>query len=601
MPDQPPMLPSRLRLDRVQPYQIPQFERTGFLRLDINENPCGAAEFVVQAVQQALGAQELATYPVYADWHRAAAAYFGVAQTDLTCTAGGDEAIKAICEAYLLPNTALLTVEPGYDMFKIWAQLYDNPLRGVALDAQFELDEVKWLAAVQADDVGLVALVVPNNPTGTLVSRELIEKTLQLARCPVVIDETYGEFVDRSVADLIAHFPTLFIVRSFSKVHSLAGLRAGAVLSQPQNIAGLRCVLNPFNVNRAAIAGSLAVLANPDHCRAHVREIGENRSKFVQDLAQMDIECGPSHANFVLVHLGARAGLCTQQLETEGILIRDRSNTHALLCGWCRIAIGSAGQMARTIAALRKVILPPPQLDALIFDLDGPLVDVSGSYRQAIIETAKHFLGAAGASAERVAAIDSARVEEIKRQSGLNNDWICTQALLDKCGLTTPIDEIITYFQSIYWGTAADGLIAREPFRAGADTRTRVGGYATAIVTGRPRAEALWTLQHNGANTLWHQVIAMEDAPPKPSPIGIWQALDNVSGARTPEICTRAAYLGDSVDDMRAATAAGVVAIGILPASATWGDGLAEALALAGASVIFRSVDAALDWLEREK
>lgn len=601
MNDVTPQLPSRLRLDRVQPYQIPQFERTGFLRLDINENPSGAADFVVRAVQDALGPNELATYPVYAKWHEAAAAYFGVNTSEITCTAGGDEAIKAICEAYLLPNEALLTVEPGYDMFKIWAQLYDNPLRGVALDENFVLEEAAWLAAVQGDDVGLVALVVPNNPTGTLVSRELIEKTLQMSRCPVVIDETYGEFVDRTVADLIPKFPNLFIVRSFSKVHSLAGLRAGAVLSQAQNIAGLRCVLNPFNVNRAAIAGSLAVVGNPAHCHTHVLKITENRCRFVQDLAEMGIASGPSHANFVLVKLGDRASLCTQQLANEGILIRDRSSSHPLLRGWCRIAIGTAGQMARTAAALRKVMLPPPSLDALIFDLDGPIVDVSHSYRQAIIDTAKHFLLASGASATVVAAIDSAQVEEMKRQSGMNNDWVCCQALLNKLGVTPDFEEIVAYFQRIYWGSAAKGLIAAEPFRVDAPARARVAHYATAIVTGRPRAEALWTLQHRGANTLWHHVIAMEDAPAKPSPAGIWQALDSVCGGHSAQICARAGYLGDSVDDMRAAVAAGVVAVGILPANATWASGLPEALALAGASVVFPSITAALDWLEAVK
>lgn len=590
-----PFLPSRVQLDAVEPYRIPTTERTGFLRLDINEHPGGAPPFVVAAVHEALSSHAIATYPVYAEWHAAAARYFGVQPDEVTCTAGGDEAIKALCEAHLLPGKALLTVEPGYDMFRVWAQLYGNPLRGVMLGVDFALDEKAWQAAL-TDDVGLVALVTPNNPTGTVVDRAIIEDTLARVRCPVLIDETYAEFVGHTVADLIARHPHLFIVRSFSKVHGLAGLRAGAILSQAQNIEALRRILNPFNVNRAAIAASLAVMREPLECSVHVADVTAAREEFVFSLGQMAIPTGPATANFVLAKLGAQAGEVTGRLQAEGILIRNRTGTHPRLDGWCRIAIGSPAQMQRTAGAIRKVVMPPPCVRTLLFDFDGPLADVAHSYRAAILDTARALLARDGATVEVLDQCTPLRIEVLKRRGGLNNDWDCTAALIAELGGAVGYDDIVSVFQSLYWGEAGEGLIAGEPWRCSSETALRISKFATAIVTGRPRKEALWTLQARGCAGLWPVVVAMEDvARQKPAPEGIYKALAEL-GAPGSE----AAYLGDGVDDMRAAAAAGVLPIGVLPAATDgdpWQGGLCERLYEAGAHAVFANIEEVLTWL----
>ncbi len=589
-----PFLPSRLTLEAVEPYRIPQFERAGYLRLDVNEHPGGAPDFVVAAIHAALTSATVATYPMYADWHAKAAAWFGVGVDELTCTAGGDEAIKAICEAHLLAGKSLVTVDPGYDMFKIWAHLYGNPLEGVALLPGFEFDRDAWLAAINGENVGLIALVTPNNPTGTVCEREIIEETLRRVTCPVVIDETYAEFVGHSVADLLSQHPHLFIIRSFSKVHGLAGLRAGAVLSQAQNIESLRRVLNPFNVNRAAIAAALAVMAHPEATPAHVAEVTAARTEFVAALTAMDVEPGPANANFVLAHFGERAQEVTAHLAHEAILIRNRTGSHPRLHGWCRIAIGNRPQMARTAGAIRKALLDPPPLTTLVFDMDGPLVDTSRSYRVAIVETARNLLIAQGASEAMLAQVTLDHVEQLKRQGGLNTDWDCTAALIAAVGGQVETNAIYETFQRIYWGEIGEGLIAGEPFLLDTTQRAELTArYGTAIVTGRPRGEALHTLKLNGALATWPVLVAMDDAAAKPAPDGIFLALEHLQAT-----VDGAAYLGDSVDDMQAARAAGVYAIGILPAGQSWSTGLPERLYAAGADVVFASVGEVLRWLQ---
>ncbi len=589
-------LKTRFDLAGVQAYAIPDGERVGLLRLDVNEHAQGAHPVIVQAVRDELTGAHLATYPNYGAWHAAAARYFGVQADQVTCTAGGDEAIKAIFEAFLLPGRAVVMPEPGFDMFALWAKVYGSPLRGVALKTDFTFDADAWYAALD-DQVGLAILTTPNNPTGTLVPPAVIEATLQRLTCPVIVDETYVEFVGSSVAVWVERYPHLLVVRSFSKVYGLAGLRVGAVLAQAQNIQTLRKLLPPFNVARPAIAASLAAMQNPQLLAEHVANIAATRTAFAQQLQALGVQVGPLHANFVLAHLGDRASELVATLAREGILLRDRSRAHASTRGWVRIGLGSPQQMARVVAALKKHLQPPPRLRALVFDMDGPLVDTARSYRVAIVETAQALLARYGAPAAVVAQANLEAVEKLKWRGGLNNDWDCCHALIQELGGAVGYDQVVETFQSLYWGDDGDGLITQEEFCVSAMLRARIRqGYGTAIVTGRPRVEALRALEIAEATDTWSadRVVAMEDGPNKPAPDGILRMLARLSvGA------TEAAYLGDSVDDMRAATAAGVRAVGVLPPQATWNDGLCERLFEAGAEWVFASVDEVMQWLEQ--
>lgn len=597
-------LPSKLQLQAAEPYRIPQYERAGYLRLDINEHPAGAPDFVVEAVRNALTAETIATYPVYAQWHQTAAQFFDVQVDQLTCTAGGDEAIKAICEAHLMPGKALVTVAPGYDMFAIWAKVYGNPLLTLELGQTgapeaFAFDPNAWLQLLRdhLPAVGMVALVTPNNPTGTLIDRQTILATLALLpNVPVVVDETYAEFVGVGHADLLDKYQNLFIIRSFSKVHGLAGLRAGAVLSQAQNVEALRRVLNPFNVNRAAISASLAVMQRPDHCSRHVQTITQARSQFVAELDALGLVTGPATANFVVVRLGERCAELTAKLAGEGILIRNRTGTHPKLNGWCRVAIGTPAQMRRAIKTLQKHLLPALQLQTLVWDVDGVLVDVQRSYRAAIVATAQFFLRQAGLH-DAANQVTPALVETYKRRGGLNNDWDCTLAICHELGVPVSHAAVVADFQARYWGSNGyDGLITAEPFLVPASVLAQAAQrLQMGVVTGRPRQEALWTLDRVGARTYLGPVVAMEDAPGKPAPDGILQVLDTLGAS-----AATAAYLGDSVDDMRAAKAAGCLALGVLPPGPDgrpdWLSGLAQRLYDAGADAVFADAKEALAW-----
>lgn len=187
--------------------------------------------------------------------------------------------------------------------------------------------------------------------------------------------------------------------------------------------------------------------------------------------------------------------------------------------------------------------------DLLIFDLDGVLVDVTQSYRQAVIETVKHFTGA---------EITNQDIQARKNRGGANNDWDLALEMIREGGKSPTREEVIAVFQKMYLGENCTGLIRHERWLAGDGLLPRLGRrWRLALFTGRERWEALHTLRKFAAQSLFNPVIGMEDvAREKPDPDGLLQILH----ATKPR---RAYYIGDTMDDCRAARAAAVAFIGV--------------------------------------
>lgn len=190
---------------------------------------------------------------------------------------------------------------------------------------------------------------------------------------------------------------------------------------------------------------------------------------------------------------------------------------------------------------------------ALIFDMDGVLVDVSQSYRLAIKETAGFF---------SKKEITFERIQEIKNKGGHNNDWDLTEGILLSMGLKINKNLIISKFQELYLGRHFDGYIKNERWLLDREIlRKLYNKNDLAIVTGRPKDEAEYTLKMAKVRELFKEVITMQDIPrykQKPDPYGLKIALKKLNK-------TEAFYFGDTIDDMRMASEAGIKAIGVLP------------------------------------
>ena len=219
-------------------------------------------------------------------------------------------------------------------------------------------------------------------------------------------------------------------------------------------------------------------------------------------------------------------------------------------------------------------------LRTLLFDLDGVLVDVSRSYRRAIAETVGHFTGTAP---------EAAHIQAYKDRGGFNDDWHLSHRMIADAGREVPLADVVAAFQQRYRGADFGGYIASEPPMARTSMlATLQAQYGPlGLVTGRPEAEARFTLERFEWTDLFGSVVAMEqqDGKGKPDPYGLSRCL-----AELERPAEGAAYVGDTGDDQKAALAAGCFAIGVVPPGL---DYVAHAgtLTRAGASVVLSTPD----------
>ena len=185
----------------------------------------------------------------------------------------------------------------------------------------------------------------------------------------------------------------------------------------------------------------------------------------------------------------------------------------------------------------------------LIFDMDGVLVDVTESYRETIAQTVRHFSGA---------AITHPEIQDYKNQGGWNDDWRLSHHIIAGRGVAVEFDEVKRYFQSIFLGNGADGLILRERWVARPGNLEKLNQqFRFALFTGRPREDADLTLRRFAPQMIFDPIVAMHDVKNlKPAPDGLLQILNGKTDSK-------AFYVGDTVDDARCAKTAGVPFIGI--------------------------------------
>ena len=221
-------------------------------------------------------------------------------------------------------------------------------------------------------------------------------------------------------------------------------------------------------------------------------------------------------------------------------------------------------------------------MTAVLFDMDGVLVDVSRSYLVTIQKTVEFFLGS---------LIGLSEIQEYKNRVGMNNDWDLTECLLRERGKPVAKKDIIDIFQDIYLGYEFDGLIRNEKWLMSRDILDQVAAlYPTGIVTGRPRMEASYVLKRFDVTDYFRVLVTMDDVPPdknKPDPYGIVLAMQRLSASS-------AFFIGDTVDDMVAAIGAGVIPIGVV-SSGSDPKTQEEVLIRHGASRILHNVNAIVE------
>lgn len=332
-------------------------EPGSIIKLASNENPLGPSRRAVAAMRNALGKAHL--YPDGSAFHlkQKLATHLGVTTSNLVLGNGSNEVLEMVGHAMLRPGTGAVVSQYCFAVYPIVTALSGAALTVVpARNHGHDLDAM--LAAIR-DDTRVVFVANPNNPTGTTASPAQLESFIQAvpSHVLIVLDEAYIEFLDGAL-DLLPGIrdgsrPNLLLVRTFSKIHGLAGIRLGYGIAHADLIAQLEKVREPFNVNAVAQAGAVAALDDQSHA-ARTRKNNQRGLKlYSKTLKKLGLEYVPSTANFVLVRVGDGLKVFSG-LQKLGVITRPMAGYQ--LPEWIRISIGTSEENERCLAALTQVL-----------------------------------------------------------------------------------------------------------------------------------------------------------------------------------------------------------------------------------------------------
>lgn len=315
-----------------------------YIKLNTNENPYPPSPLALEALKEAANA-DLRLYPdpECIDLRRAVADFYGLSPENVFCGNGSDEILSFSFQAFFDKERPVAFPDITYSFYEVYVKYLDLTAELIPLREDFSLPVEEFL-----DCPGGAVLANPNAPTGQWIELEDVERILRANQGRVVIlDEAYVDFGCESCVKLIEKYPNLLVVQTLSKSRSLAGLRVGFALGQPELIAGLRCVrdsINSYTVDRAAAAIAKGAVEDRAYFEETRKKIIKTREKAAKELCELGFWVGESRTNFLFIRHPEKPGkeLFTA-LRERGILVRRWDIPR--IAEYLRVSIGTDREM----------------------------------------------------------------------------------------------------------------------------------------------------------------------------------------------------------------------------------------------------------------
>jgi histidinol-phosphate aminotransferase len=327
------------------------------IKLASNENPLGPSPAALQAMQHVL-----ANINLYPDGNafylkHKLADKLSVQPGNLILGNGSNEIIEFVGHAFMQPGVDVVVSQYCFAVYPLVTKLFGANL--ITVPAKNYGHDLPAMLDAITPQTRVVFVANPNNPTGTVVSRqELMDFA---GRIPpnvlLAIDEAYIEFLS-DPADFISEIrreqkPNLLLMRTFSKIFGLAGLRLGYGIGNPDLITALEKIRQPFNINSIAQAGALAALDDAEHMRRTRDNNATGLKLYVDTFQKLGLEFVPSAGNFILVRVGEGQRVF-QAMQTLGVIVRPMAGYQ--LPEWIRISVGTAEENNRCLKALKTTL-----------------------------------------------------------------------------------------------------------------------------------------------------------------------------------------------------------------------------------------------------
>jgi len=334
---------------------------TNAIKLASNENPWGPSPKAVEAIGQML--TNLHRYPDGSSYYltQSLAQWVGCAPEEIVLGNGSNEVIEFLVKACVGSGDMVITSHPSFLMYQKFVQVRGG--ENVVIPLKDMCHDLKAILAAVTERTRLIFIDNPNNPTGTLITREEFDGFLRALpqSVIVVLDEAYVDFVDpEERVDLLgyiancADIPAVVGMRTFSKAFGLAGLRVGFGIMHRDLASMLHRVRQPFNINLPAQAGALAALADVEHYQRTLSGTRDGRAWLSQEVSKLGCIPYPSYTNFFLIDVQGDATKLYEAMLYKGVIVRSMKAYG--YPNFIRITVGTEAENQRFVTALGECL-----------------------------------------------------------------------------------------------------------------------------------------------------------------------------------------------------------------------------------------------------
>lgn len=352
-------VPGRSQDEIAQDFNL---KKEDIIKLGSNENPWGPSPKAVEAIKDEIASINRYPESQLKELVSEMARYSGVKDSQVIVGGdGADEIIDVLAKTFIDEGDEFIVPLPSYMYYEYLLQQYGAKPVYARWDLdKNELDTDSIFKAI-TDKTKMIFLCSPNNPTGTLIDREVLADIA--SKNPdvlIVIDEAYFEYSEVTNKDLINEFDNIFIIRTMSKVLGLAGMRIGYGLACEEIIEYMHRIKPVFSLTRLSFAAAINTFRDSEYIEESIRKGIESRQYLYDEISKIDgLYVFPSKSNFMLIDIrktGFTASELTLELMKRGIIVRDCTSFKGLDEYWIRISICTLDEDEKFIKILKEVL-----------------------------------------------------------------------------------------------------------------------------------------------------------------------------------------------------------------------------------------------------
>lgn len=353
-----PYVPGKSKNEIAETYGI---NPEDIIKLGSNENPLGPSPMAIKAIENEL--KNINRYPEsnHEELKEELAKYCGVNSNQVIIGGdGADELIEILGKTYMEKGTEFVVPLPTYMYYEFTLQNHEaKPSYGIWDIEHNRLDVDSILAAINKK-TRLVFLCTPNNPTGGLISQEDIRKILDSTDALVVVDEAYFEFSETNNVSLLEEYDNLFILRTFSKVMGLAGMRIGYGLSNPKVIENMHRSKPVFSLTKLSYVAALSTIKDKEYIKKSTEYSINEREYLFHEISKIpELKIFESKSNYLLIDThdsGIVASELADELLKKGVIVRDCTSFKGLDEFWIRISVATHSENEKFIEILKDIL-----------------------------------------------------------------------------------------------------------------------------------------------------------------------------------------------------------------------------------------------------